>query len=96
MVDKYRVLDKINHHVESVFKPRVFAGRKGFVNAKGVPFTIFAFPGENAICVEYADSEAQACNGLFPWDGRRFYLDDYKSFEELLGNVMREINDAEL
>lgn len=88
--DKMDVLSELNKMAEERYGVKTFGRFACFVNESGVPFRIFAFPMEFAICVEYAESESDAALGRFE-DGDRFYLEDFQSIEEIANAVFAEI-----
>lgn len=89
--NKMDILAEMNKIAYNRYREKSFGRFRCFVSASGVPFNIFAFPGENAICVEYAENESDAALGRFE-DGDRFYLEDFRSLEELSNAVFAEVD----
>lgn len=89
--DKIEMLEKIAEKAKERYREKTFGKYSCLVNANGEPFRIFAFPGEKAICIEYAESENDAALGRFE-DGDRFYLEDFQSLEALTEAVFAEID----
>ncbi len=54
---------------------------------------MIAFPGRDAICVEYADNEELATKGVFAEDGDLFYIDDYDDIQTIWNDIESEINE---
>ncbi|MEG1523466.1 MAG: hypothetical protein RR297_01020 [Clostridia bacterium] len=63
--------------------------KRCFVTSKGIVFSIFEFPSEDALCIEYADSQLEAKRNAFE-DGDRFYLEDMDA-KEMLQKILTEI-----
>ena len=60
-----------------------------FITDKGVVFSVFQFPGENALCIEYAEDLRSAMQNAFE-DGDRFYLDDFDG-DSMVSAMLDEI-----
>ena len=56
----------------------------------GTVFTLTAFPGDNALVIEYAENIFEAELNRFE-DGERFYLEDYKDAERMLDDMLKEV-----
>lgn len=58
---------------------------------KNTYFRLFEFPGENALCIEYAEGEKEARVNRYE-DGDRFYLNEMDE-EEMMKAMIKEIED---
>ncbi|MCD8352886.1 MAG: hypothetical protein LUC47_01020 [Clostridiales bacterium] len=91
MTDKYKLLSEIETQINRLYPLKKIGKCEAHMSNNGSIFRVFAFPGEDALCIEYAESEKQAMQGLFPEDGDRFYLDEYLSVEGMLKDMIHEI-----
>ncbi len=69
---------------------REISGRKRFLKADGGLFQISCFPGEDALVIEYAESENEAGIDRFE-DGDRFYIEDYPDATEMYMDMREEV-----
>lgn len=93
--DKLTALAFVNEQIDNIFKRRTLGKFECNENKNGVFFRVYAFPVENALCVEYADDEKGASRGIFGEDGDRFYLDEYETLAGMLSDIIAEIEEAE-
>ncbi|MCD8021240.1 MAG: hypothetical protein LUF92_17195 [Clostridiales bacterium] len=91
MTDKQKLLNVIETQMNNLYPLKKFGKSEAHVSDNGSIFRVFAFPGEDALCIEYAENEKQAMGDIFPEDGDRFYLDEYPSAEEMLKSMIHEI-----
>lgn len=84
---RYQAIYKM---LEERYKTERCNGKENFRYNDGW-FRLFEFPGEYALCIEYANNKEEAeVNGYE--DGDRFYLDEM-SEEEMLQAMIKEIED---
>ncbi len=91
MIDKYELLNEIEKQMNVLYPIKKFGKCEAHVSNSGSIFRVFTFPGEDALCIEYAESEKQAMQDIFPEDGDKFYLDEYPSAEGMLKDMIDEI-----
>lgn len=84
------VLAKVTERFNSQYRRKQFGKYETFVSDSDRIFSICAFPGENALVIEYADDQNDAAAGRFE-DGDRFFLDEYKSLDSLIDAMQAEI-----
>lgn len=89
MEQRKKRFEKINSELKKMYKTEICCNQETFINGEG-RFRIFEFTGENALCLEYAESENEARLNLFE-DGDRFYLDEYPDEEKMLQAMIEEI-----
>ena len=89
-VQKNSIKNRLEQLLSDQFEMLSLNGAQCFQKKDGSVFMISAFPDEDAIVVEYADSFSDAKLDRFE-DGDRFYLGEI-SIEALFQQVLREIN----
>ena len=89
-VQKNSIKNRLEQLLSDQFEMLSLNGAQCFQKKDGTVFMISAFPDEDAIVVEYADSFSDAKLNRFE-DGDRFYLGEI-SIEALFQQVLREIN----
>ena len=70
-------------------RPKDMEKMSAFFSSKGQIFRPFAFPGDNALAIEYAETPDDAEKNLFE-DGDRFYLSEL-SISELFKAMVAEV-----
>lgn len=86
---KIDFLQEIGQELDNRYQRTTFGNRVCYISKSGIIFNPFAFPGEYALAIEYAESPEAAAQGVFE-DGDRFYLDG-KSTTDVLNAMMKEI-----
>lgn len=92
MEQRKTMLNKINGRLAELYLKARVADRECFKHRSGIYFRLFEFPGENALCIEYAENDTEAYKNRFE-DGDRFFLEEY-SEDEMLKAMIREIEET--
>lgn len=82
-------LRDVRKALSAQYKTVVLSGKEFFVATDGALFRVYAFPGQAALVIEYADTEQEARQNALE-DGDRFYLDEM-DLDTMLHNMVKEI-----
>ena len=85
-------LAAINARLSERYEMLDINGESFFRTNSGTFFRVYAFPGELALVIEYADSESDAKLHRLE-DGDRFYLEDL-SLDDMFKQMVSEIEGA--
>lgn len=83
------MFQKIKIRLNALYERENIKDKECFKHKDGLYFRLFEFPGENALCVEYALDREDAILNRFE-DGDRFYLDEMTE-DEMLQSIIEEI-----
>lgn len=92
MEQRNEMFQKIKVRISELYRNENIKGQECFINESGMYFRLFEFPGENALCVEYAENREDAFLNRFE-DGERFYLDELTE-DEILKAIVEEIDET--
>ncbi len=84
-------LKEITDSISKRYANRYFGVYFCFVSSNGTPFKPFAYPGRDALGLEYANTQEDAAAGLFE-DGDLFYMEDYANPDDMLRDMVKEID----
>ena len=86
---KNDVLREIDRRFREIYPTQRYGKNECFLSSKGQIFRPFAFTGDNALAIEYAETPDDAEKNLFE-DGDRFYLSEL-SISELFKAMVAEV-----
>ena len=82
-------LRDVRKALSAQYRTVVLDDKEFFVATDGAFFRVYAFPGQAALVIEYADTEQEARQNALE-DGDRFYLDEM-DLDTMLQNMVKEI-----
>lgn len=92
MEQRNATLNKINERLTKLYPKVSVAGQECFRHESGMYFRLFEFPGSNALCIEYAENDAEAQKNRFE-NGDRFFLQEF-SEDEMFEEMIKEIEET--
>ena len=89
MEERNRIFSSIKTKLSGQYEQEDINGNICFKNKNGMYFRLFEFPGENALCIEYAENKKDAASNMFE-DGDRYYIDElneYQMYEAMIKEI---------
>lgn len=93
MEQRRKIFNKMSEQLARRYEKEIVKNQECFKHESGSFFRLFEFPGENALCIEYAESYEEAQKNRFE-DGDRFYIDEMDE-EKMFAAMIKEIEDVE-
>lgn len=87
------MFNRIDERLARIYEKESVAGRECFKHVSGMRFRLFEFPGENALCIEYAENYEEAQKNRFE-DGDCFSIEEFTE-EKIFEAMIKEIEDNE-
>ena len=82
-------LRDVRKALSAQYRTVVLDDKEFFVATDGAFFRVYAFPGQAALVIEYADTEKEASQNALDYRDR-FYLDEM-DLDTMLQNMVKEI-----